>query len=271
MPPPFERLALHADLCVLTKDQSPHIQQVCSLKEMALEAAEEDVQAAVMIHSQGSRAAIAQVLTLLHDRGVFPLIISSRTYPGMASQVYFDSGWGAYRVIHYLLRKGHQLIGFAEASSGHEWVGDRLNSYRNALEAAEIAVRDEWVWLTGEEERLARASDGASAFQAFQRLPEVPPPTAIVASNDVVALGVLQAAREAGVIVPDALSMVGFDNDPEAMLAGLTTVEHPMDALGETAAHVRLERLAADIDGQAVSLRLTPILIERRPVAPPLG
>jgi DNA-binding LacI/PurR family transcriptional regulator len=265
----FERIAIPAGLHVLTKDQSPRIQEACSIKDMALEAAQSGISAVVLLHPVGTRAKIAHALALLHDRGVHPLIVSSRTYPGMASQVYFDSGWGAYLATQYLLRKAHRRIGFAGAPGGHEWVRDRLSSYRSALEAAEVIARNEWIWLAGEGERLASADDGASAFHAWQRVPETIRPTAIVAANDVVALGVLQAAREAGVAVPDALSLVGFDNDPEAMLAGLTTVERPTDTLGETAARVVLERLAAGFEAETVSVRLRPILIERRTVAAP--
>lgn len=178
-------------------------------------------------------------------------------------------GWGAYLATQYLLRKAHRRIGFAGAPDGHEWVQDRLSSYRSALEAAEVMPRDEWLWLAGEGERLANGGDGASAFRGWQSLPEAIRPTAIVAANDVVALGVLQAAGEAGVTIPDALSLVGFDNDPEAMLAGLTTIERPTDTLGETAARVLLERLAAGSKAETVSVRLRPILIERRTVAAP--
>ncbi len=265
----YERVALSAGLRVITKDQSPRLQEACSIKDMALEAVDAGVQAVVLLHPAGTRAKIAHALALLHDRGVDPVIVSSRTYPGMASQVYFDSEWGTHLVMQYLFRKAHCRIGFAGAPDGHEWVRDRLNSYRSALEAAEIVPREEWVWLKGEGERLASPEDGAYAFSAWQRLPEPIRPTAIVAANDVVALGVLWAAQDAGVQIPEALSLVGFDNDPEAMLAGLTTVERPTDTLGEAAARVTLERLATGFEAETVSVRLRPILIERRTVASP--
>ena len=265
----FERLAISAGLRVITEDQSPRILEACSIKDMALEAADAGVQAVVLLHPAGTRAKIAHALALLHDRGVHPLIVSSRTYPGMASQVYFNSEWGTHLVMQYLLRKAHRRIGFAGAPGGHEWVRDRLNSYRSALEAADIVPRADWVWLQGEGERLASPEDGANAFSAWQKLPETIRPTAIVAANDVVALGVLRAAQEAGVPIPEALSLVGFDNDPEAMLAGLTTVERPTDTLGEAAARVTLERLAAGFEAETVSVRLRPILIERRTVTAP--
>lgn len=259
----FERFALSAGLRVTTKNQSPRIQEVCSIKEMALEAVETGAQAVVLLHPVGSREKIAHTLALLHDRGVHPLIVSSRTYSGMANQVYFDSGWGAYLSTRFLLRKGHRRIGFAGGPGGHEWVQDRLSSYRNALEAADITPLERWIWLREKSERLSNADDGKSAFLEWQKVPKSLRPTAILAANDVIALGILGAAQKAGVAIPDQLSLVGFDNDPEALFAGLTTVERPTDTLGEMAARVTLERIAAGFEAETVSVRLRPLLIER--------
>ena len=87
--------------------------------------------------------------------------------------------------------------------------------------------------------------------------------------NDAVALGILQAAQRDGIAVPAALSVIGFDNDPAALLAGLTTLERPTETLGETVAQVTLEQLARGPDAATVSLRLRPVLIERGSVCPP--
>ena len=93
--------------------------------------------------------------------------------------------------------------------------------------------------------------------------------TALVAANDVVALGILDAARAANVAVPEALSVIGFDNDPEALLAGLTTIERPTETLGEAVAQTTLERMAAGPQAATLTLRLRPVLIERSTVGPP--
>ena len=266
----FERIAVPAGLRILAQDQSPHFGNACSVKEMALAAVGAGVQAVVLLHPLGTRAKISHALALLHDRGVQSLIVSSRSYPGLASQVYFDSGWGSYLATRHLLQKGHIRIGFAGSPSGHEWVQDRLNSYRGALEAADIAPCEAWTWLPEAGERLADSSDGVSAFRAWSALPKTDRPTAVVAANDVVALGFLKAARENGVDVPGHLSLIGFDNDPESLLAGLTTVERPTETLGETVARVLLERLTAgQPSAETVSVRLRPVLIERSTVTPP--
>lgn len=263
----FERFGTAAGLRITVMDQSPYSEEVCSVKTMALDAAKSGAQSVVLLHPTGTRAKIAHTLTLLHDQGVYPVILSARTYPGMVSQVYFDSGWGAYLATRHLLQKAHRNIGFAGGASGHDWLQDRLSGYQSALEAAGINPRDEWVWLAEDGERVPDAADGERAFHAWQKLPDPIRPTAIVAANDVIALGMLQAAREANVSVPEAFSLIGFDNDPDAMLAGLTTVERPTDTLGEAAARIVAEHFTDRNDKDAVSVRLRPILIERRTVS----
>lgn len=264
----FERTVIPAGARVLLLDQSPRILNLCSIKELALEAAAEGVQAVVLLHPFGRKAKIAHALAILHDRGIHPVIVSSRTYSGLASQVYFDSGWGAYLATRFLIRQGHRRIGFAGAPSGHEWIQDRLAGYRGALEAAEIAEGAEWVCLPEEGERLASAMDGRDAWKRWRALPPHLRPTAVAAANDAVALGVLEAVRQDGVSVPTSLSVIGFDNDPGALLAGLTTLERPTETLGETVARVTLEQLARGPDAATVSLRLRPVLIERASVGP---
>ena len=265
----FERTAVPAGARVVLLDQSPRIPDLCSIKDMAMEAAGAGAQAAVLLHPFGTRAKITQALALLHDRGVRPIVVSSRTYSGLANQVYFDSGWGAYLATRFLIQNGHRRIGFAGAPSGHEWVQDRLAGYRSALEAAEIAEEEEWVFLPEPGERLANFADGAAAWQRWRTLPPNLRPTAVTAANDAVALGLLEAARQDGVRVPESLSVIGFDNDPAGLLAGLATLDRPTETLGETVAQVTLEQLGREPDAATISLHLRPVLIERSSVGPP--
>ncbi len=263
----FEHNAAPAGARVVLMDQSEHILDTCSISKLALEAVSEGANAAVLLHPFGSRAKIAHALALLHNRGVHPIVVSSRSYSGLASQVYFDSGWGAYLATRYLIQKGHVNIGFAGAPAGHEWLQERLAGYESALDASEISVNRNLVFLPEHTERLAAYADGVEAWHRWTALPAAGRPTAMVAANDVVAMGLLQAAKEYGTEVPGTLSVIGFDNDPGALLAGLTTMERPTEALGQAAAQVTLERIAAGQAGAAVTVRLRPVLIERQSVA----
>lgn len=266
----FERVAVAAGSRLWLRDQTPADAAPGSVKTLVREALAERVQAVVLLHPMGTREQITHALALIHDAGVHPVIVSSRTYFGLASQVYFDSEWGSYAATRYLLNQGHRRIGFAGAPDGHEWVQDRLRGFRNALNAAEIVLDAAGVWLPPEpgSERLAVAEDGVHALEHFASLPEDQRPTAVIAANDGVALGLLRRAGEIGIGVPDQLSVVGFDNDPGALLARLTTVERPTETVGEVAARATLERIAAGAAADTVTHRLRPVIIERSTVAP---
>ena len=267
----FERTAGQAGAELILMDQSHSAGDPCSVKDMARRAVAAGVKAAVLLHPLGTREKVACALSILHDHDVHPVIVSTRSYPGLASQVYFDSGWGAYLATRHLLTRGHTRIGFAGASLGHEWVRERREGYRQALAASEVAGDAAWVRLPEEGERLPRREDGVLAFEMWRAQPAAARPTALVAANDVVALGILDAARAVGVAVPGALSVIGFDNDPEALLAGLTTIERPTETLGEAVAQTALERLAAGPQAATVTVRLRPVLIERSTVGQPPG
>ncbi len=264
----FERIAVPAQLQLQLKDQATCAADPCSIKVMARDAAEEGAQAVLLLHPLGTREKICCALALLHDLNVHPLIVSSRTYPGLASHVYFDSGWGAYLGTRHLLQLGHRRIAFAGAPSGHQWVQERVAGYQQALDAAEVARHAKWIWYPDNSERLPLPQDGADALRHFLSLPPRKRPTAIVAANDVIALRVLDAARRQDISVPDELSVIGFDNDPGSLLAGLTTIERPTEALGEAVARVTLERLAEGRHAAAVTHRLRPVLIERTTAGP---
>jgi len=265
----FERIARPSGVQLVLQDQSPHAADLCSIKEMAHDAINEGARAVVMLHPLGTRDKISCALALLHDGGVHPVMVSSRSYPGLANSVYFDSGWGAYLATRHLLNAGHRRIAFAGAPGGHQWARERIEGYEQALEAAEIEAASRWIWTPDESERLATLQDGARALKQWLKVAKRTRPTAIVAANDAVALGFLAAAREQGIEVPRELSLIGFDNERDALLAGLTTIERPTETLGEEVARVTLERLAAGPEAAAVSHRLRPVLIERATVAPP--
>ena len=260
----FERTIAPSGIKPLLLNQSPLADDSCSVKRLAKQAIAERARVAVLIHPLGTRETIACALALLQEAGAHPLVVSSRSYGGLASYVYFDSQWGAYLATRHLLQQGHRAIGFAGAAAGHEWVQEQLRGYRQALSTLDIEPHPEWEWLAEPGERLPTPKDGAGAAQALLPVEEL---TAVVAVNDIVALGFWEACRQRGVSVPGRLSLVGFDNDPESLAAGLTTVERPSAAVGEAAAQAALERIAGQ-DGSTVSVRLRPVLIERSSVVP---
>ncbi|RYG62732.1 GntR family transcriptional regulator [bacterium] len=267
----FEKVMRATGTDLDLRDQSPLGADPCSIKVMAKEAIDDGAEAVLMIHPLGDRGTINCALSLLHDSGVHPIICSARNYSGLTSQVYFDSSWGMYQATRHLISRGHHRIGFASAPTGHDWVRERIAGYKEALEAAEIERNSQWIWSGDDTEKLPHLQDGVDAFEKWLTLPVNDRPTAIVAANDTIAIGLLRAAKSHGISAPGDLSVVGFDNDPAALLAGLTTMARPTGELGEALAQVTLSRLSQGKGKEvaAVTYRLRPTFIERNTVGPP--
>jgi LacI family transcriptional regulator len=170
---------------------------------------------------------------------------------------------GAKAATDHLLSLGHRRIGLITGERGWVATEDRLNGYQSALAAAGVLPDPE---LVTEGDFLIGSGNPA----ACRLLDLDEPPTAIFASNDNMAMGAMQAARERGLRLPEDLSVVGFDDFEMARVVTpkLTTVRQPLEELGRTAVSL-LMRL---IDGQrveALRVELSTKLVVRESTAPP--
>ena len=135
---------------------------------------------------------------------------------------------GALDATNYLLGLGHRRIGFI---CGRPEIGSalsRLNAYQDALKHGGVDP-DEALIVAGD------FSTHTGQKCALQLLSLGDPPTAIFAANDQSALGVYLAAEQLGVLIPDELSVIGFDNITEAKYLGLTTIDQSLADMGYVA------------------------------------
>ncbi len=164
---------------------------------------------------------------------------------------------GAYQATEYLISLGHRRIGFVTGYDFLECARERLAGYRAALSDHGLPV-DEALIVPGDFSR-------AVGYQAAQHLLDLPnPPTAIFASNDYMAFGVVDAVRNRGLRIPADFSVVGFDDIPQAAAArpALTTVRQPLSEMGAAAARLLLE-IMADARHPSERIRLATELIIR--------
>lgn len=143
---------------------------------------------------------------------------------------------GARAAVEHLIHLGHTRIAFISGTLDLGCARDRLAGYRAALETHGLPFCPE----------LVREGDffqprGYEAATELLTLAE--PPTAIFASNDVSAFGVMEAVRDQGKRIPDDISIVGFDDIPQAAQVNppLTTVRQPLEQMGRQAARMLLE------------------------------
>jgi len=185
--------------------------------------------------------------------------ISPGTNHALTSSVFMDDGQAADDMTTHLINAGHRRIGFIKGHPNHKGSEDRLAGYCRALDRAGIAFDPELI--------CDGAFDFDSGVRGATRLLELPqPPTAIFASNDDMAAGVLAVAHDRNLDLPGELSVAGFDNTTLARTVWppLTTIHQPMAELAQTAAEILIE------GGDITHRRLPHQLIERASVAPPV-
>jgi LacI family transcriptional regulator len=142
-----------------------------------------------------------------------------------------SSNWtGARTAAAHLIALGHRRIGWIGGPELSEAARDRFYGFTAALDAAGIEV----------DPGLVRADEfdvATGARHAHDLLSALDPPTAIMAADDELAVGVLAAAHRLGIRVPDDLSVTGFDDTPQASWTTppLTTVHQDLDGMGRMA------------------------------------
>ncbi len=203
----------------------------------------------------------AAALEELERRDVPYVRISPGTDHTRSSSVSMDDVQAADEMTSHLIALGHKRIGFIVGHPNHQASDLRLFGYRRALDRAGIAYEPKYV--------RQGAFDFASGEAAGDILLELPqPPTAIFASNDDMAAGVLTVAHRRGLSLPRDLSVAGFDDTALAsqLWPPLTTVRQPTRDLAYAAATLLFER-----GEDPVHRRLAHELVFRASTAPRNG
>jgi LacI family transcriptional regulator len=200
------------------------------------------------LHEHGYRFVIADPLRQLDER--VPTVSAAHSL-------------GAGEAIEHLLALGHRRIAAVTGPRGWIATEERLRGYRGALAAAGVMPDPELVV-----ESDFHAEGGVEAALSLLDLPD--PPTAVFAFNDMLAIGVMQAARRRGVRIPEDLSVVGFDDTFEASIVTptLTTVRQPLAEMGRMAVNLLVRRLQNQRI-EALHVQLETTLVVRESTAPP--
>ncbi|WP_083815002.1 substrate-binding domain-containing protein [Ktedonobacter racemifer] len=181
------------------------------------------------------------------------------------SSVTVDSSQGINEAIHHLVSQGHQRIAFLGNGGSHPVDRMRLNNFRRALEHRKVAVCDEYL-------RLGSVYSLEEGYRFTQDLLSLEiPPTALFVASDIQALGVLRALYQAGVRVPEDLSVISYDDTFAAYLyPPLTSVSQPLEEVAERAVALIIEEIEATHTIQEkVQIVLPTRLTIRASTAPP--
>ncbi len=215
----------------------------------------------IAVHS----AANARQHALLAAGGIPLVVVDPTGEPSHATPSVGATNWsGAIEATRHLLALGHRRIATISGPAAYLCSRARLEGCRAALETAGVPLDDTLV-------RIGRFcfEDGRELGRDLLSLPD--PPTAIQCGDDLQALGVYEAAREAGIRIPQDLSVVGFDDMETTRWCGppMTTVRQPFDEMGSAAADLVLTLAAGRTPAQSRIVLATTLLVRGSTAPPP--
>lgn len=187
-----------------------------------------------------------------------PLVLADWGPQDMVADIIQDGGQlGGQLATEHLINLGHRHIGCITGPLGTRAADERLAGFKTAMNQAGLTVRHEWV-----SEGDFELAGGNSAMNALLTLPARP--TAVFIANDMMAMGALRALADAGVTVPEQMSIVGYDNIELAhyLVPALTSIEQPKAGMGALAVDTLLTRIKNPLSPRRV-LTLTPELVIR--------
>lgn len=203
------------------------------------------------------------VVAELKRRGI-PLVLVVRSVDDRGvDTVEIDNVHAGMVAARHLYQLGHRRIGLAMGQRNTSTSRDRAQGAMKWLAEQGMKKKDmQLIW--GEYTMESGYSSAMSLLGGGT------PVTAIIAGNDTIALGVIEAAARSNIAVPDELSIIGFDDMPLSgtQLIALTTIRQPVEAMARTAASRLLDRMGRQIP-PAPSHDILPIhLIQRRTTGP---
>jgi LacI family transcriptional regulator len=171
-----------------------------------------------------------------------PVVLVDSYHPEVDS-IHVENQQGAYQATRYLLELGYRRLGMINGKLRSFPARERRQGFLRALSDFGLSPRPEWMIecddMDGQDGFNAPA--GYRAMLSLLALDDLP--EALFVASDVQAYGVLRAAREKGVRIPDDLALVAFDDIQPSELIGLSTVRQPMFEMGQRAVKRLTEKL----------------------------
>ena len=199
-------------------------------------------------------------LLILTENNI-PLVIFDRDCEGIeVDKVFVDEYKGAFQAVEYLIKTGCRRIAHIAGPSTLSTVKHRLEAYKDALKSHGIPVNKDYI-IEAEGFMPEHGIDPTKQLLAL-----ITPPDAIFAINDGVAIGAMYVIKEAGIKIPDEISIIGFDDDPHSCYfkPSLSTVWQPTYEMGMLSARILMKRVNSNNDITNIRLeKLFPELIVR--------
>jgi LacI family transcriptional regulator len=169
-----------------------------------------------------------------------PFVVLDRRFPYEVDSVRGDSIAGAYDLTKHLIDLGHRRIAIITGRKDHTTACDRVEGYLAAIKDANLSDTQQIYW--------GEYTQEAGYDNTVQLLKANPRATAIFAANNFIAIGMMRASRDAGLHVPEDMSVVAFDDLPEAITIDpfFTVAAQPAYEMGQKATELLISRLNGD-------------------------
>ena len=217
-----------------------------------------------LLHARGVEGLLAIDTHLEAPTGLPTVLVAGHTDLPNVANVVLDSDRGAHLALGHLHALGHREIVFMRGQTVSADTADRWNATLAVARALNLPVRDS---LTIELEHDSHSPEiGYTDIRTL--LAARTPFTAVLCFNDVAAIGAIRALHDAGLRVPEDVSVLGYDDIESAAfhVPSLTTIRQPLEAMGTLAASLLLRKLAGE--PTETTHRVAPELIPRESTGP---
>lgn len=212
----------------LTGNQVEKLARICQTRE---------VEGLLLMGSEH----LAESIDLLQNERIPFIVLNRQIGRPDVSYVTADHRQANLEAMHHLIGLGHRRIAYIGQPALQQYDSDRVASYRQALKEANLTFDESLMKSTGKE--------GGAGYRAMRNLLDLsPPPTAVLAIHDVVAIECLQAVIDAGLRVPEDVAIIGSDNlrSSQSTEPPLTTIHPPLAEIGRLAMDSLVARLDDD-------------------------
>ncbi|MDD3212893.1 MAG: LacI family DNA-binding transcriptional regulator [Eubacteriales bacterium] len=177
------------------------------------------------------------------------------------STISIDVYHGIHAMTTEMIRQGHQRIAYLAGEPGIDVYLQRFNAYRNALSEHGLPYDEKLVFWKNYTKNHGRETARTILVMEDR-------PTAMVASNDLQALGFWEQCRDSGVVVPDDISLSGMDNLDEMNMLHLSSVRMMEGKVGRAGAEILMEQLSDKNSSTVQDIRFIPELVLRSSIIP---
>ena len=204
----------------------------------------------------------ANTIKFLTSNGIAVVVLDRQISNVDADFVRSDSENGARQLTRLLIDLGHKRIAIVTGPENVSTAVDRVTGYKQALDEAGLS-ENEQVYYGSFNQQTGYDSTRLAMMQLAK-------PSAILAANNFILIGVVKALRELQLRVPEDVSVVGFDDFPESMLVKpyFTAAVQPAYEMGRLAAELLLQRISGELSGECQTIVLPTEIVERESSGP---